>query len=702
LTNSDMDNTDTDGILSYTSSFDKEKNKEEILAKLKKKIKLRKLNDLNKEISEEDQTTKTPEAKSKKHDQEIARTVSYEETYLGEAQLNSTRNEETGKRRKRRRHNSAEKQEQESVDESTETSNEVKEKSKSQVQSEGENVRVRKKRRKIRRKKLINGDSASGQSQQQIGGFTVIGEVSTSQGQVSRVLPTWISKPTFITNELHGELTPLSDMDNLLSERLVKRLDKDGITHFFPVQQQVIPVLLEHANNKILRPSDVCVCAPTGSGKTLTFVLPILQALHSCKTNHVRALVVVPTKNLAFQVRQVFKKFRSGWKVQIALLNGESRCIEEAATLVKTVDNKTVVIADIVVATPGRLVEHLHKTKGFSLAGLQYLVIDEADRVVSEFQHDWLTEVERSIYSGQGSPSSTQVLTVSNMERLKHSPQKLLFSATLSRKVETLQALNLFHPRLFTSLVEPSPSWVTRTDVKKRRQIMKKFPVPETLKQLYTTCGAAMKPLILLHLLLKEGYKKILCFTEALSTAHRLNVLMKELYGSRVRQCSANMSNQARTNVLSMFQKDEIDILLCTDAVARGIDLDNVECVVLYDPPFIFNNYVHRIGRTARAGRPGTAITLVQSKQMKRFMNTMWSGGIDSIEQKSVTQHDLSQYEDRYQQALAKLKTVTQEEHEARVDKVPGRRRQRRNPEREKARRALKSKSARRGGKKGR
>jgi ATP-dependent RNA helicase DDX51/DBP6 len=386
----------------------------------------------------------------------------------------------------------------------------------------------------------------------------------------------------------------------------------------------------------------------------------------------------------------VFLKYRAGWRLNVALINGITKTAEEAAELVTRTYTGRVVSPDVVVATPGRLVEHLHKTEGFSLAGLQYLVIDEADRVVSEFQHDWLTEVERSIYGGQGSPSTSQVLTVTNMGKLKHSPQKLLFSATLSQKVETLQALNLFHPRLFTSLVDPSPTWLTRTDVKKRRELVQKFPVPETLKQLYMICGAAVKPLVLLHFLLKEGYKRVLCFTEALSTVHRLNIIMKELYGDRVRQCSANMSQHARRKVLNLFQKEQIDILLCTDAVARGIDLDNVDCVVLYDPPTYFKNYVHRIGRTARAGKPGTAITLVQNKQLRRFKDTMWSGGIDNMEEKTVDDDDLSVYEERYKQALGKLKDVLQEEHEAKVDSVPGRRRQRRTAEKEKIRRSRK------------
>lgn len=204
-----------------------------------------------------------------------------------------------------------------------------------------------------------------------------------------------------------------------LDKKLRKQLKDNGVKYFFPVQAEVIPWLLEtHKQADIVFPRDVCISAPTGSGKTLAFVLPVIQALMNCTVRVIRALVILPTQDLANQVFKSFKLYTQNTNLKVTLITGSNSFANEQKQLVaeskisnlffiRFINLCSIVLdeafgymskVDILVCTAGRLVDHIKETKGFSLHHLEYLIIDEADRVLETIQNDWLYHLEKHIY----------------------------------------------------------------------------------------------------------------------------------------------------------------------------------------------------------------------------------------------------------------------------------------------------------------
>ncbi|VDI56085.1 ATP-dependent RNA helicase DDX51/DBP6, partial [Mytilus galloprovincialis] len=256
-----------------------------------------------------------------------------------------------------------------------------------------------------------------------VGGFTVIGEVKgKGHKQVKRVLPEWLADPSIITSDLKTKTLPVSSMSTL-DQDLRDSLQKNGITQFFPVQIQVIPMMLESVKMGFLygnggfRPSDICVSAPTGSGKTLAFVLPIIQALKTRVTCQVRALVVLPVRDLAVQVYKVFKAYSENTHLKVVLLVGQKQFHQEQQSLVKKRSWGSESLADIIIATPGRLVDHINSTEGFNLKQLRFLVIDEADKMMDHIKQDWLSQVENAVHSDER--PLTGALTVARSKHIE-------------------------------------------------------------------------------------------------------------------------------------------------------------------------------------------------------------------------------------------------------------------------------------------
>lgn len=209
---------------------------------------------------------------------------------------------------------------------------------------------------------------------------------------------------------------------------------------------------------------------------------------------------------------------------------------------------------DIIVCTAGRLVEHMQNTEGFSLKNLKFLVIDEADRIMEHIQNDWLYHLDRYIkldnelMSGIAHSSSWNSLASQNQP-----PHKLLFSATLSQDPEKLEQWNLFQPKLFSS---------TPTNKLEDDGQVKKYTTPDELKEQFVVCNAEEKPLILYHMLVERKWNRVLCFTNAAQSAHRLTVLLNS-WGKgnvRVSELSAALDRATREAVLKKFHHSEIDV----------------------------------------------------------------------------------------------------------------------------------------------
>ena len=411
-----------------------------------------------------------------------------------------------------------------------------------------------KKRKRSKRKKPANkseGEPAESS------GFTVLGEkVEQSNRKVRRVLPQWLANPDIVSVDYSEDQLPVEQLEGL-DELTVARLKSVGVEKLFPVQRQVIPhLLLPPPSSRLkmhLRPSDVCVSAPTGSGKTLAFVLPIVQALRHRVVTRVRALVILPVQDLATQVYRVFQTFAAGIELKVKLLTPQKSFAQEQSELVRRgIIGDVHSLADIVIATPGRLVDHIQNTKGFSLEHLRYLVIDEADRVMEDIQNDWLAHVESAVYmGGRGRPGP---LTVDNMSKRELPLQKLLFSATLSRNPEQLQQLNLFEPKLYTSVVKPkdilerpSASSMFLSDAEEGTEFVGQYSTPAELSEFVVACSASFKkPQILYHLLTTKQMKKVLVFTNSLEHTHSLSLLLKE-YGLSVGELSSQVSSPSPT-----------------------------------------------------------------------------------------------------------------------------------------------------------
>ncbi|KAI9556975.1 hypothetical protein GHT06_016769 [Daphnia sinensis] len=490
-------------------------------------------------------------------------------------------------------------------------------------------------------------------------GFTILEEFRANKNnKVFRVLPTWLAKPSVISCDLSKNKVPISEISGL-DRFLIEALKRNKIEHFFPVQQQVIPWLLE-SQQQLFRPCDMCVSAPTGSGKTLAFVLPTVQALWRHSVRQLRCLAVLPVHDLAVQVYRVYSSFCADTNLQVALISGQASFYEEQQLLVrKSKTGQYLTKPDIVVCTPGRLVDHLQRTPGFSLKSLRYLIIDEADRIMEEEHNDWLFHAEKAI-----GVSSGHLIAQKLSVPLEKSVQKLLFSATLSQDPEKLTRLGLFQPKLFTSVVSTTDA---ADNTKQSHHFVGKFTTPAELTEHYFKCPPMLKPLAVYCLLKKFKYRTTICFTNSLAATHRLCELLKQFGDLKVAECSSKISKGPRDKLLKDFSSGKIDLLVCTDAVSRGMDLGVVDCVISYDSPKYVKNYIHRAGRAARAGRPGTAITILVDSEMHGFHKLL-----GMAEKKNVTPLDMQTdefevYEEQFRKALDGLKNTVKEEIQSKI-----------------------------------
>ncbi|KAK2576463.1 hypothetical protein KPH14_005794 [Odynerus spinipes] len=485
--------------------------------------------------------------------------------------------------------------------------------------------------------------------------FLILGSKShKKKREVKRVLPDWLAHPEVISADLSSGPT-LDEVDSILNPKLIEILKGNGIDKLFPVQANMLTWLTKCEKDRRLGwwPRDTCVSAPTGSGKTLAYVLPIVQQLETRLVPKIRCLIVVPVQELALQVHKVVVTYTAHTNLKAGLITGASSFEQEQNNIIrKTLSDDYVSAVDILIATPGRLIDHILKTPGFSLESLRYLIIDEADRAT-----EWLQYIPEP-------HSRAPQLTLENLSSSAPPAQKLLFSATLSQDPQKLNQLRLFQPILFTSVVVSGKD----TDVNLDEEVgdfVGRYTSPEELKERAVECSPEFKPVALYKLLVKKKtIPKTLVFTNSGESAHRLSLLLQLLLSERnaiVGDLSARIVSKHREDILNKFALGEINVLVCSDALARGIDVPDVQLVVSYDLPKHIKGYIHRAGRTGRAGKSGTAVSILTSNQVGIYKQMLSSAHktVPKVKQMELTDiaHTLN-----YRKHLAKLRDLLEEE----------------------------------------
>ncbi|KAJ3025986.1 putative ATP-dependent RNA helicase ddx47, partial [Rhizophlyctis rosea] len=305
---------------------------------------------------------------------------------------------------------------------------------------------------------------------------------------------------------------------------------------------------------------DIIGLAQTGSGKTAAFALPILHSLFKAP-QPLYACVMAPTRELAVQIAQQFEALGSTIGVKCAVVVGGMDMMSQAIALSKK--------PHIVVCTPGRLVDHLENTKGFNLKHLKYLVLDEADRLLDL---DFGAEIEK-------------VLAVIPRDRSTY-----LFSATMTSKVEKLQRASLNNPV--------------------KIEVATKYSTVSTLLQYYLFFPFKHKECYLAYLLNDLAGHTTIVFTLTCASAQKLALMLRNL-GFQAVCLHGQMTQPKRLGALGKFKSGGRNILIATDVASRGLDIPGVDCVINYDVPQSSKDYIHRVGRTARAGKSGKSITFV-------------------------------------------------------------------------------------------
>jgi len=358
----------------------------------------------------------------------------------------------------------------------------------------------------------------------------------------------------------------MSFTDLGLSEPLLNAIKEQGYDTPTPIQSQAIPVVIEG--------KDVLAAAQTGTGKTAGFTLPLLERLSQTKPNmqkkQIRALVLVPTRELAAQVAESIKTYGKYLPYTSTVIFGGVGINPQLAVIRKGVD--------IVIATPGRLLD-IAGQKGIDFSALESLILDEADRMLDMgFIHD----IKKL------------------MKLMPQKRQTLLFSATFSPEIKTLASGLLNNPVLV--------------------EVARENTTAEQISQVVHLVDKRRKRELLSQLIKIKKWRQVLVFTR---TKHGANKLTKELEEAGISAAAihGNKSQGARTKALAAFKANEIRVLVATDIAARGLDINQLPHVVNYELPNVPEDYVHRIGRTGRAGQSGEAVSLVCIDELDLLKN---------------------------------------------------------------------------------
>lgn len=394
---------------------------------------------------------------------------------------------------------------------------------------------------------------------------------------------------------------PFSTLD--LSEQTSKTLAEMGFSTMTPVQAKSIPVLLAG--------KDVLGAARTGSGKTLAFLIPAVELLHRLKfrpMNGTGIVIITPTRELALQIFGVAKDLMAHHSQTFGIVIGGANRRAEAEKLVKGVN--------LVVATPGRLLDHLENTKGFVYRNLKALVIDEADRILEIGFEEEMKKI---------------ISILPNENR-----QSMLFSATQTTKVQDLARMSL----------RPGPVHI---DVDKEEATS----TVATLSQGYVVCPSDRRFLLLFTFLKKNLKKKIIVFFSSCNSVKYHGELLNYI-DIPVLDLHGKQKQQKRTHTFFEFINAESGILLCTDVAARGLDIPRVDWIIQYDPPDDPRDYIHRVGRTARAGKVGKSLLFLLESEL---------GFLRYLKQAKVPLNEFSFPTDRISNVQSQLEKLLQKNY---------------------------------------
>jgi superfamily II DNA/RNA helicase len=348
-----------------------------------------------------------------------------------------------------------------------------------------------------------------------------------------------------------------------LNEQILDAIDHMGFVNATPIQQQAIPL--------ILAGKDLIACAQTGTGKTAAFILPILHKLAGKEDMSINTLIIVPTRELAVQIEQEIQGLSYFVSVgSIAIYGGGSG---------KDWDEQKTALSegrDIIVATPGKLISHLTQ-EYIDLSKVQHLILDEADKMLDMgFSDDLL-----------------RIISFLPKER-----QNLMFSATMPPKIRDLAKHILKEPEEITLSISKPAAGVTQ--------------------RVALTFDNQKIPLIKDILDNRPEYTSIIIFTSSKSRVNEIVHALKR-NGFKAYGFSSNLDQEQREEILRGFRSRRIRILVATDVMSRGIDIKEINLVINFDTPYDAEDYVHRVGRTARANTKGEAITLVNEKDMRKM-----------------------------------------------------------------------------------
>ncbi|KNH06255.1 hypothetical protein XU18_2760 [Perkinsela sp. CCAP 1560/4] len=388
---------------------------------------------------------------------------------------------------------------------------------------------------------------------------------------------------------------------------IVAECTKNKWTAPTEIQLKSIPLILEG--------KDLIGVAQTGSGKTGAYALPFIQKLLMTKAK-LACLVLVPTRELALQVGEQFQLFHGIAKLKVVVIFGGVDMVKQAINLSQR--------PHVVVATPGRFQDHIEKTNGFTLKTFQYIVLDEADQMLNmdyEAQLDFI------------------------MQRLPRERQTLLFSATMTARVDKLHRASLVRPTVVT--------------VSKN-----KYDTVDGLRQFFIFVPFCYRFAYLHHYLttLPAGYViMIFCATThiVLKVTHLLRVL-----GMRALPLMGKMTQEDRVLALDSFRSKKVSTLVCTDVAQRGLDVPDVDLVINFQLPASAKDYIHRVGRTARIGRTGVAVTCVTQYDIQDYLEIEKALG-KKLEEIPIAAADVEPNLERIEQAEREATTRIREEEEA-------------------------------------
>lgn len=366
---------------------------------------------------------------------------------------------------------------------------------------------------------------------------------------------------------------------------------------------------------------DICGCAATGTGKTAAYMLPTLERLLFRPASDVvtRVLVLVPTRELGVQVYQVSKQLAQFSSIEIGLAVG--------GLDLKTQENILRKNPDIVIATPGRLIDHLKSTPSFSLDSIEVLILDEADRMLDEYFAEQMKEI---------------------IKQCAVTRQTMLFSATMSDEVKDLAAVSLKKPvRIFVDSNKDVAFNLRQEFIRIRQD---KEPDREA---------------ILAALVCRTFRDHCIIFVQTKKQAHRLHILLG-LCGVKVVELHGNLTQPQRLEALDKFKKEQSDVMVATDVAARGLDISGVQTVINFIMPATLEHYIHRVGRTARAGRAGVSVSLAGETERK-IVKEIIKRASKPVKSRVIPPDIVEKYKTKLEQIEPEIQGIVQEEYAERL-----------------------------------